>query len=96
MRKIPDLNFPAFDGAAKDLRSQGHVVVSPAEHDREILDSGRELDMKEVILWDLQQVADCDAIIRLPGSEHSAGVAAETALANFLGIEVVEYGCAVH
>jgi hypothetical protein len=33
MRNIPQFNFPAFFKAAKYLRSLGHAVFSPAEHD---------------------------------------------------------------
>ena len=35
MRGIPEFNFPAFHAASAALRSQGHVVFSPAEKDNE-------------------------------------------------------------
>lgn len=35
MRGIPEFNFPAFHQAARNLRSLGHVVFSPAEKDIE-------------------------------------------------------------
>jgi len=35
MRGIKAYNHPAFDTATRHLRQQGHVVFSPAEHDRE-------------------------------------------------------------
>lgn len=34
MRGVPEFNFPAFQAAAARLRAQGHVVFSPAEHDK--------------------------------------------------------------
>ena len=33
MRGLPEFNFPAFNAAAADLRSQGHEVFNPAERD---------------------------------------------------------------
>lgn len=35
MSNVPFFNFPAFDEAAKLLRSEGHEVFSPAEKDVE-------------------------------------------------------------
>ena len=35
MTNIPLFNFPAFNAAAKHLRSQGHEVFNPAERDIE-------------------------------------------------------------
>lgn len=35
MTGIPHFNFPAFNAAAKHLRSLGHVVFNPAERDVE-------------------------------------------------------------
>lgn len=34
MRGIAQFNFPAFDAAAAHLRTTGHFVLNPAEHDR--------------------------------------------------------------
>lgn len=33
MTGIPEFNFPLFHAVAADLRSKGHEVFSPAEHD---------------------------------------------------------------
>jgi hypothetical protein len=35
MTGLPNFNFPAFNAAAKHLRSQGHTVFNPAERDIE-------------------------------------------------------------
>jgi len=35
MRGCSEFNFPAFHQAAKDLRTKGHIVFSPAEKDIE-------------------------------------------------------------
>ena len=36
MRGVAHWNFPAFATAAAALRADGHTVLSPAEHDREV------------------------------------------------------------
>jgi len=36
MRGKPFFNFEAFDRAAKQLRTQGHTVISPADLDRAV------------------------------------------------------------
>ena len=100
MRNIAYFNFPAFHAAAKFLRSIGHVVVSPAEHDEESgfdfsqCDGTEDLaalgfDLKEALMWDLRAVAECDAIFLLPGWENSKGAKAELALAEALGKDVI-------
>jgi len=35
MRGLPKFNFPAFNIAAKKLRSEGYFIFNPAEHDKE-------------------------------------------------------------
>jgi hypothetical protein len=48
-----------------------------------------KFDLKTVLLWDLDQVAKCDAIFLLDGWEDSKGANAELALAKALGKEVL-------
>jgi hypothetical protein len=99
MRGYPEFNFPAFDAAAARLRGEGHTVLSPADHDREIgfdektaqeaqIAGGQVL--KDMILWDMWAVAEADAVYFLKGWEYSAGAKVEHALATFLS-KVVEY-----
>jgi hypothetical protein len=99
MRGYEHSNFPAFDAAAERLRALGYTVISPADHDREIgfdgdrMTNGSGLEafpMKEAILWDLQQVADCDMVYLLPGWEKSSGAAVEMALARFLDKTILD------
>ena len=97
MRGIDQFNFPMFDSAARVLRFAGRTVVSPAEHDRamgfdETKNSLDGFDVKKAILWDLEQVANCERIVLLPGWEKSSGVKVELALAEMLHKEVVIYG----
>ena len=96
MRGIDQFNFPMFDSVARFLRFAGRTVVSPAEHDRamgfdETKNSLDGFDMKEAILWDLEQVANCERIVLLPGWEQSSGVKVELALAEMLHKDVAYY-----
>lgn len=91
MRGLPDDNRPAFDAAAAYLRDIGHVVYSPAEHDRELeqpigITNGREL--KRQILWDLERIAEVDCVVLLSGWHNSAGVRLELEMARFVGCDV--------
>jgi hypothetical protein len=104
MRGKKNFNFPAFHAAAANLRGKGYTVISPAEHDEENGFSPTEregmtgnedlkdiLDVKESLMWDLEQVSNCDKVAVLPGSGESLGTKAEIALANALGIPVCDY-----
>jgi hypothetical protein len=89
MRGYPDLNFPAFDAAAKELRAAGYDVFNPAENDREKGYVGKPID--DCIMDDLTYIArEADAIALLPGWALSKGVTAEVALAEFLDLKVIE------
>lgn len=105
MRGIKAYNHPAFDTATRHLRQQGHVVFSPAEHDREafperdwanftgdmVVDGFTPVNMRQVIRKDLNWIIDnSDAVALLPGWERSRGVKVERALAEFLGLFIVE------
>lgn len=96
MRGIPGFNFPAFHDAAKRLRSWGHEVVSPAAHDEgDGFDftacTGNEdlaalgFSLRDALMWDLAQVAECDAVYLLYGWDRSRGAKAELATAAALG-----------
>ena len=89
MRGYAELNFPAFDRATSYLRSHGHDVFSPADNDREKgydIKGGIDV-MRNCIMDDLTYIArEAQAIALLPGWEKSKGVAAEVALADFLGL----------
>ena len=99
MTGLVEWGFPAFDKAAAEYRARGFTVINPAEHDREngldvtgMTGDPAELeglfDLKEALLWDLQQVADADGIVLLEGWEKSSGARAELALAAALGKRV--------
>ena len=102
MRGYPQFNFPAFDEAAEYLRSIGHEVFSPADHDRSTygedfgkhVDSGLdedapEFDLRAALADDTNWIArHADGVAVLDGWEKSSGARAEVALAHALGLDV--------
>ena len=96
MRGIELFNFPAFHDAAKMLRQQGLVVLSPAEHDLETgfdpaTDTEEDFDLYAAMRWDIQAVLQSDAIVLLSGWRHSSGTATELVVAEAIGIPWLEY-----
>lgn len=103
MRSIEAFNFPAFAAATDELRSQGHVVWSPAEHDVEggfdptgmtgdedLAEVG--FDLAAALAWDLHTICTAvEAVVVLPGWEHSTGAQHEVATARMLGLPVLAY-----
>jgi hypothetical protein len=95
MRHIALFNFPAFDAAAALLRSQGHTVINPAELDRAVginehTDPLPPDFLRGAMRRDLDAICGCDAIALLPGWANSKGVGVELALANLLGLEILD------
>lgn len=94
MRGIPLFNFPAFDAARDRLIAVGHVVISPADIDRQHgFDgtSGGVPSPRECIKRDVVAIAEeCDTIALLPGWEKSKGSAVEVALGLFLGLKFID------
>lgn len=91
MRGYERHNFPAFDGAAAELRAQGHEVFNPADHDREIGFSEDTVDVPpdtlyDMMRWDLARVMEVDAVVFLPGWQQSRGACAERTVAHYLGL----------
>lgn len=104
MRGKPEFNFPAFRDAARQLRSLGHEVFSPAEADerrhgadfatgttgdhKEIESKG--FDLGTALAEDLSWICEeADGIAMLPEWETSKGATAEFFTAVALGLEVM-------
>jgi hypothetical protein len=94
MTGIEYYNFPAFDAAQKAVLEMFDdvAVLSPAEHDRDMgydYLSGevrsQPFPIKEALLWDLQAVADCDALYMLKGWHRSPGARLEHDFGRLLG-----------
>jgi len=105
MRGHRNFNYDAFAAAASDLRMEGHFVFCPPEKDIEIFgfeavrsETGALEDVawtgltpRAVIRIDLNWIIDhAEAIALLPGWTKSKGARAEAALAEFLGLKVIE------
>lgn len=106
MSNVPQMNFPAFDAAAKDLRLRGLEVVSPAELDSPesraaalTSEDGSPRDYAEGETWggflarDVKLIADegIELIVCLPGWERSRGARLETFVARLCGLQIVDY-----
>lgn len=100
MTRHPQFNFPAFDSAATNLRSDGWTVISPAELDRadgfdetgctgyEVLtDTQRHRFARN----DIGALLEVEAIILLPGWQESTGATNEAKVASWLGLDAYEY-----
>lgn len=93
MSGYADLNHPAFDRAATQLRAQGHEVVSPAEMDRALgiySEGDYKISLQEIMRNDLLQVLQCDAMALLWGWQRSRGARLERVVAESCGIPVYQ------
>lgn len=94
MSDLPEFNFPAFFAAAKNLRSQGHVVFNPPEKDLEMWGDIetviKKANYRDCLRVDLNWLLDhAEAIALLPGWEYSKGARVEHALAVALGLKII-------
>lgn len=96
MSGIPQFNFPAFELAATKLRElSGVKVINPVELDDEetratclASEDGNPDDMSwgDCLGRDVRVLAnECDAIMFLPGWEHSKGACLEACVGLLLG-----------
>ncbi len=102
MRGIPHFNHPAFHYWTSHLRSLGHEVFSPAEHDHQAFGdiatdnpTGDETKAKgfsrrAALAADMAWIcANAEAIALMPGWERSSGACAEHALGRALDLEII-------
>lgn len=100
MSDLPNFNFPAFDSATMYLRSLGHEVFNPAEHDRVAgfvtetfgpykVETTSRFTLEDALRWDLARICECDAIALLPGWETSIGAAKERFVAEAVGCKIL-------
>jgi hypothetical protein len=84
MTGLPDLNFPAFNAAAAQLRAQGLHVVNPAE-----INLDGTATWESCMRADIKALCDCTCIALMPGWEQSKGAHLELHIAHRLGLSVL-------
>lgn len=85
MSGMPDLNYPAFNAKAAELRARGWHVENPAENPAP--PCGTWQGYMRMGVW---QLMTCEAIYLLPGWASSKGASMEFSIAQQLGLEVIE------
>jgi hypothetical protein len=95
MTGYPEHNYRAFDIEAAKLRAKGYIVLSPADHNRQMGftdgdNQPADFDLRAALLWDLTAVTRSEVVWLLPGWQDSKGCAIEIALARYLKIPVIE------
>lgn len=80
---LPELNYPAFNRLAAQLRALGHHVESPAENP--IPPCGT---WEGYMRMGLAQLDTCEGIVMLPGWEQSPGAQIERLWAGRTGKKV--------
>lgn len=85
----PTHNYPVFHAAAADLRARGHTVVSPAELHPDAVTNPQTWE--HYMRADIRALLGTDAVVVLPGWEHSKGARLEVTIARALGMLVWEY-----
>lgn len=83
MTGYDQLNYPAFEKAAQQLRSYGHEVVSPHE-----LNPITATEWIECMKVDIRALLDCEGIAVLDGHEKSKGATLENTIAAAMGMEI--------
>lgn len=84
MSGLPELNYPAFNAKAAELRAMGYHVENPAENPPPHCNS-----WLGYMRLALVQIARCDAVVMMPGWEKSRGARIEHQLAVGLGLEII-------
>lgn len=83
-------NYPAFHDAAKDLRSWGFRVCSPAETST-VIAQDFKLTHAQYLHFDAYRVLEADVLFVLSGYRISIGAKFEIFLARHVGTPVYNY-----
>lgn len=86
MSGLPELNHPAFNAAAQELRDIGFDVVNPVD-----ICKDKSAKWSDCMRADIAALVECDSIVLLPGWENSRGAQLELSIAKALGMPVHWY-----
>lgn len=88
MTGLPEMNYPAFNAAAKMIRRHGDEVYNPAEwetrHNNGVFNL--QIAFADYCTYICREA---DAVVVLDGWQNSPGASAEVALADAIGKPVV-------
>jgi hypothetical protein len=87
MSGYPKHNFPLFNRVAARLRDMGYHVFNPAENK----DGGQIRPRSFYMRLDIPALIESEAVVVLPGWEHSRGASLEVWLA--LDLDIPVYRC---
>jgi hypothetical protein len=86
MTGYPDYNFPAFRRAAMVWRSEGWVVINPAD----AFDGDTSRPYADYMRKDIADLLTVEAVAFLPGWERSRGAQLEHSIATALGLTLYD------
>ena len=86
MSGLPELNYPAFNAAAAELRALGYHVENPAEIPEPPCKS-----WAGYMRLAIAKLVRCSINVRLQGWQNSNGAKIETDLSDLLKIDVYDY-----
>lgn len=84
MRGYEELNFPAFNTKADELRAAGNTVVNPVE-----INPDPNADFLDCMKADIRELIECDTIYMLKGWRSSKGASLEFQIAWALEFDVM-------
>lgn len=86
MTGYPEYNYPAFIKAEEELRKMGYTkIINPAKIDHP------DTDWSNCMRRAITELMKADAVVLLPGWNHSKGANIEVKLAINLGMPVIDY-----